>query len=60
MSDTQEKRVLLRLPLDLYLRLQALARADMRSIHAETIFLLREAINARSVPAERQFEEHMI
>ena len=46
MTD-MEKRLLLRLPGDLHQEISDLAEQDVRSLNAEIIVLLREAINAR-------------
>ncbi len=46
MTDT-EKRLLLRLPAELHLELADLADQDLRSLNAEILVLLREAIAAR-------------
>jgi len=46
MTDT-EKRLLLRLPVELHQELTDLAEQDLRSLNAEILVLLREAIAAR-------------
>ena len=46
MTDT-EKRLLLRLPAELHQELTDLADQDLRSVNAEILVLLREAIAAR-------------
>ncbi len=51
MPDT-DKRFSLRLPEELHAQLVELAEEDMRSIHAEIIMLLKEAIAARQKQKE--------
>ncbi len=46
MADT-EKRLLLRLPAELHQEVTDLAEQDLRSLNAEILVLLREAIEAR-------------
>ena len=50
MTDT-EKRLLLRLPGELHQEITDLAEQDVRSLNAEIIVLLREAISARRADA---------
>ena len=54
MTKTDEKRFVLRLPGDLYVALQELAEEEMRSVHGETVFLLKEALIARGKLGEPQ------
>ncbi len=52
MSDTEnEKRLTLRLPLKLHEQIVELADQDYRSVHAEIIVLLLEAVAARAKQA---------
>ncbi len=46
--SSEEKKMQLRLPSELHRALVALAHRDLRSLHAEILVLLREAITARS------------
>ena len=43
----EEKRITLRLPAELHAEIETLAESDLRSLNAEIIILLREAIAAR-------------
>jgi hypothetical protein len=55
MADTEEKKFLLRLPAELHQELLRAAEEDMRSLNAEIVILLREAMTERkgqpAVPA---------
>ena len=46
-EDTDEKRLTVRLPLELHTKLSQHAEKDLRSLHNEIIALLREALAAR-------------
>ncbi len=48
MATDTEKRVSLRMPEELHAAVLQLAQADTRSMHAEILVLLREAVVARS------------
>jgi len=50
MAET-EKRLLLRLPAELHQELTDEAEADLRSLNAEILVLLREALTARKAQA---------
>lgn len=43
----EEKRITLRLPAELHAEIEELAKSDLRSLNAEIIILLREAVAAR-------------
>lgn len=44
------KRLSLRMPLDLYSRVAALAKAQRRSLHNQILLLLEQALNALKGP----------
>ena len=46
-AETDEKRITLRLPADVHAAVAQLADQDVRSLNAEILVLLREAIIAR-------------
>ncbi len=43
----EEKRITLRLPADVHTAVSEMADTDLRSVNAEIVILLREAIEAR-------------
>lgn len=43
----EEKRITLRLPAELHADIEELAQEDLRSLNAEIVVLLREAVAAR-------------
>jgi hypothetical protein len=47
LGEDEVKRFILRLPPDLHQQLKALADADLRSLHAEILVLLKEAVTTR-------------
>jgi predicted transcriptional regulator len=44
---TDVKTLTVKVPIELHTRLQALATADMRSMHAEILWLLRDGVARR-------------
>ncbi len=53
----EKKSLLLRLNPDLWLQLQRLADADMRSVNAEIEYLLREAVRRRTGTPKEEIRE---
>ena len=51
--DKEIKRIDLRLPADVYRDVEELAEEDFRSVHAEIIVLVIEAVNARRIAGEQ-------
>ncbi len=45
-TETDPKITSLRLPLELWKRVAALAEHDLRSVHNQMVYLLEQAINA--------------
>jgi hypothetical protein len=52
LTDDEVKKLALRLPVELHTIISQLAKADRRSLHAELLVLLQEAINARETAVE--------
>ena len=52
-EDTDEKRMTVRLPVDLHAAIAEQAAVDLRSVHNEIIALLNEALAARKKKANQ-------
>lgn len=58
MDTCTEKKLLLRLPTELHAPLQEMAKEDLRSVHSEIIFLIREALMRRGFLVEVSLHQH--
>jgi hypothetical protein len=54
MIDVAEKKYTIRIPEDLHARMAELAEKDRRSLHAEMLILMEEAVAARQRTSAKQ------